>query len=215
MLTVYTCIFGNTDPIHDPTCEKNVRYVCFTDQNIKSDYWEIVKMSKQQFPTRSARMMKTLSHKHIDTEYSLWVDANFTVLECPTKHIGKDDFVRFVHKDRKRISDEANEIVKLGKAKKEQIKRQLAFYQMQGFDTEQNKQKELSCNSVILRKHTPEIIELNEMWARQIQSHTLRDQMSLDYCAWKLNVKLSAWPGTHDNNPYFLHTHYKRPVNDY
>jgi hypothetical protein len=211
VITVYTCIFGNTDPIHDPQCPKNVRYVCFTDQNVKSDYWEIVKVPKQQFPTRAARTMKILSHKHIETEYSFWIDANFILLECPLKLTKYGDFVRFIHRDRTNIKDEAAEIARLGKAKPEMLKKQLSFYHSEGFTN----QRVLSCNSVILRKHSKEVIELNELWYQQIQTFTLWDQMSLDYCAWKLGFELSAWPGTHGNNPYFVHKHYKRPTNDY
>lgn len=173
-------------------------------------------MPKQVAPTRAARLMKARSHvTHPDMDWSLWIDANFTLQVDPhsLKHHG--DFVNFVHRDRQRITDEAREIVRLGKAKADAIARQLATYNNGGFDTNENPMRELSCNGVILRRHTPEVIALNEAWAREIEAHTLRDQMSLDYCAWKQRLALSRWPGTHNNNPYFLHTHFKRPTNDF
>lgn len=214
-LTVYTCVFGNTDPLHEPLETGGARFICFTDQPIKSDKWEIVKTKYQSTPTRAARLMKAMSHRSVASEWALWLDANFTLMVNPYSLLEHGEFVRFIHRDRKRISEEANEIIKLGKAKKATIQTQLATYQSDGFDTQDNKQKELSCNSAVLRRHTPAIIELNEFWAKQLSTFSLRDQMSLDYCAWKLKVPMQAWPGNHADNPYFKYTHYKRPVNDF
>lgn len=215
MITVFTTVFGCTDPLHEPERTGNARFVCFTDQPIESQRWEIVRMPLQSAPTRSARMMKALSHKTVDTEWSLWVDANFTLLIDPERLIKYGDFVNFFHGERTRISDEAREIIRLKKALPDATMRQLAAYQSEGFDTKEMPQQGLSCNGVILRRHTPDVIALNESWAGEIDKHTLRDQMSLDYCAWKLGFEISRWPGLHDRNPFFRHTHYRRPVNDY
>lgn len=215
MLTVFTCVFGNTDPLHEPVRTGHARFVCFTDQPIRSKCWQIVRMPVQDAPTRAARMMKAMSHTTTDTEWSLWIDANFTLMVEPEKLLRHGEFVTFRHRDRTRISDEAREIVRLGKALPHSIAGQLAAYRADGFDTDENPQRELSCNGVILRRHTPEVVALNEMWAGEIARHTLRDQMSLDYCAWKLGFALSRWPGTHDRNPYFRHKYYRRPTNDF
>lgn len=215
MITVFTTVFGNTDPLHEPVRAGNARFVCFTDQPIKSKRWEIVTLPKQAAPTRASRMMKALSHETVDTEWSLWIDANFTLLVDPERLLGHGEFVNFKHRDRTRISDEANEIIRIGKALPEETMRQLHAYRADGFDTDEAPQRELSCNGVILRRHTPQVIALNEAWAGEIERHTLRDQMSLDYCAWRQGFELSRWPGTHDRNPYFKHKFYRRPVNDY
>lgn len=214
-ITVFTTVFGNTDPLHEPACSGGARFVCFTDQQIRSSKWEIVQMPPQAAPTRAARMMKTLSHKTVDTEWSLWIDANFTLMVEPEKLLKYGEFVNFMHRDRTRISDEAREIIRLRKAMPDATMRQLAAYQAEGFDTKASPQRVLSCNGVILRHHTPQVVALNELWAAEIDKHTLRDQMSLDYCAWKLGFEISRWPGLHDHNPYFQHKHYRRPTNDY
>lgn len=214
-ITVFTTVFGNTDPLHEPVCTGSARFVCFTDQPIRSSKWEIVQMPPQAAPTRAARMMKALSHKTVDTEWSLWIDANFTLMVDPEKLLKYGEFVNFMHRDRTRISEEAREIIRLKKALPDATLRQLEAYQSDGFDTKESPQAALSCNGVILRRHTPQVVALNEMWAAEIGKHTLRDQMSLDYCAWKLGFEISRWPGLHDRNPFFRHTHYRRPVNDY
>ena len=105
--------------------------------------------------------------------------------------------------------------MRLGKAKADAVARQLAAYHADGFDTDAAPQQQLSCNGVILRQHTKAVRRLNEAWARELETHTLRDQMSLDYVCWKKRFELSKWPGLHRDNPYFRFKHYKRPVNDY
>lgn len=214
-ITVFTTVFGRTDPLHEPRRTGCARFVCFTDQPIRSRGWEIVRMPRQSAPTRASRLMKARSHRTVDAEWSLWMDANFTLLVDPEQLLEHGEFVSFRHRDRTRIADEAREIVRLGKARPDATARQLAAYQADGFDTTAAPQRELSCNGVILRRHTPAVVAMNEMWAGELDRHTLRDQMSLDYCAWKLSFALSRWPGTHDRNPYFRHAHYRRPTNDY
>jgi hypothetical protein len=213
---VYTCVFGHTDPLHEPVVTGSARFVCFTDQPIKSRRWEIVRVDPQNAPTRASRMMKARSHAAFpDAEWTLWMDANFSMEVDPESLKPHGEFVRFIHRDRARITDEAQEIVRLGKAKPDAIARQLAEYRAAGFDTDANPMHELSCNGVILRRHTPEVVALNEAWAAEISRHTLRDQMSLDYCAWRQGYTLAAWPGNHKVNPYFRITTYKRPTNDF
>lgn len=215
-LTVYTTVFGYTDPLHEPIVTGGARFVCFTDQPIRSKRWEIVSLPPQAAPTRSARAMKTLSHVTLpEADWTLWMDANFTLRVDPNDLKRHGEFVTFRHRDRTRISAEAEAIVRLGKAKPDAIARQLAEYQAAGFDTDAMPQLELSCNGCILRRHTPAVRALNEAWADEIDRHTLRDQMSLDYTAWKLGLSLARWPGVHNSNPYFKFTPFKRPTNDF
>ena len=215
-MIVYSCVFGLTDPLHDPKVTGNARFVCFTDQPIESRVWEIIQVPKQEAPTRTARMAKALSHHLFPREeWALWMDANFTLQVDPDslKHHG--EFVNFVHADRHCITDEAVEIVKLGKGKERCIKRQLATYQADGFDTAENPQGVLSCNGVILRRHSDEVKAVNDRWAGELAYHTLRDQMSLDYACWREGFTLSKWPGFHRSCPYFGYKSFQRPTNDF
>lgn len=217
MITVFTCVFGaQTDPLHEPACpETDARFVCFTDQPIRSRRWQIQRMPAQERPTRAARLMKAMSHETVGGEWSLWIDANYTLLARPEDLLQHGEMVAFRHRDRSRITDECEEIVRLGKAKSDAVRAQLAAYQADGFDTDENPQQDLSCNGVILRRHTPAVIALNEMLAGELRRHTLRDQMSIDYCAWKLGMTINRWPGVHSDNPYFRHKHFRRPTVDF
>ena len=215
-ITVFTAVFGHTDPLHEPVGDIPCRMVCYTDQpNLVSQRWEILRLPPQAAPTRAARRIKALSHLYTDTPWSLWADASFVLAADPTTLAMYGEFVAFRHHERARISDEAAAIIKLGKARAEDIKAQLAAYQAAGFDTAAHPQRELSENGLILRHHTPEVIALNELWCQETQTRSLRDQMSLDYCAWRLGLPIARWPGTKHTSPIATYRHAKRPVNDF
>lgn len=217
-LIVFTAVFGNTDPLQEPEVTKGARFVCFTDQPIQSKRWEIVPMAPQEAPTRAARTLKLNPH-HLfpGADASLWMDACFTLKTPVADLLAKypQPITMFRHRDRSRIVDEAHQIAKLGKAKPITTFRQLATYQSEGFDTATNPMQELSCNGVVLRRHTDEVAAFNELWTRQIEAHTLRDQMSADYVAWRLGMTLGRWEGTHNTCPHFAHKQFSRPVNDF
>ncbi|MGR9107780.1 MAG: glycosyltransferase domain-containing protein [Gammaproteobacteria bacterium] len=205
-LTVYTTVYGpRTDKLSEPKCESDVRFVCFTDQQIKSERWEIIRVPPAENPLEAARLSKALSHELIGTPWSLWVDANFTVMVDPAELLDFGRFVNFRHPDRDRIRQEAVVIERLGFAKWPDLKKQFMAYRAEGFDTDENPQRELSANGVILRHHTPEVIAVNIAWAKELQTYTLRDQMSLDYVCWKQNFKLDRWPGHYARSLMFLY----------
>lgn len=216
-LIVYTAVIGKTDPLHDPDVG-GARFVCFTDQAIKSKRWEIVKLDKQEAPTRTARTLKLNPH-HLfpEADASLWIDACFTLKHDLESLLARypQEVVNFRHRDRTRIVDEAHQIAKLGKARPMPTFKQLATYQSEGFDTVDNPMKELSCNGALMRRHTDKVARFNELWTRQIEEHTLRDQMSADYAAWRTGITFGRWEGTHDACPHFGHKYFQRPVNDF
>ena len=212
-ITVYTTVLGATDPLYEPAVDWPGRMICYTDQpGLTSARWELLRLPPQAAPARMARRLKALSHVYTDTPWSLWLDACFTLQADPTRLARHGDWVRFRHPDNAHLAAEAAAILRAQKAPAEQIKAQLATYQAAGFTPAV--QREQSACGVIMRQHTPATIALNEAWDAEIQGRSLRDQMSLDYCAWKLGQPLAAWPGHHRANPYFRFHHHRRPVND-
>jgi hypothetical protein len=217
-LTIYTCVLGNTDPLHEPAVDCDADFVCFADQPIESKRWRVVRIDAGDAPTRTARTLKLNPHRLFPrAEATLWQDACFTLRTDPRTLLEQhdDEIVTFVHRDRARIVDEAHEIARLRKARPIDVYRQLAAYQSEGFDTADAPLRELSCNGVVLRRRSPRVDALCELWTRQIERYTLRDQMSLDYCAWKLGMRIGRWPGVHSENPHFEYRHFRRPVNDF
>ena len=231
---IFTCVFGYTDPLHEPeiiykratSCldytgqmihrpQVGCPMICFTDQPIRSSRWEIVRIPTVDAPMRVSRFVKALSHRWFPKATTLYLDANITLRvhlsALESQYNG--DFVNFRHYKRQRITDEADAIIRWKKAKPDAVMAQLRKYQAEGFDTDENPQRELSNNGVILRR--PSSAELCEAWWREISTQTLRDQMSLDYCAWKLGRTIQRFDGNIKTTRIISIRNYDRPVNDY
>lgn len=218
MLTVYTTVFGNTKPLHEPEVTGAARFVCFTDQPITSAHWEIRKVPSVAAPSRECRKLKQMSHVAFpDSEITLWVDSPFSLLMDPYEiaRMHRGPVVTFRHQHRNRIRHEAEVIIAHEKGRPETIMAQLAAYQAEGFDSDQNPQAYISNGGFVLRRHTDEVILFNEAWNHEVQTRSLRDQMSIDYCAWKIGLPIEHFEGHHLDNRYAKFTRYKRRAVDF
>jgi hypothetical protein len=216
---VYTAVFGNTDPLCEPAVKTDVRMVCFTDQPIKSSRWEIVRLPVSEAPKRESRRYKQPSHRIFpDADLTLWIDCCYTLLMDPREIAARNPglITAFRHHRRDRIKDEAEVIIRSGKGKRDAIMAQLAAYQSDGWDTDANPQRAIHCGGFLLRRHTPEVRAFNEAWHHEVQTRTLRDQMSIDYVASKTGVKIDRFTGTCRSNPYArLAVIPRKPTNDF
>ena len=132
-LTVFTTVLGYTDPLHEPPSNSKARFICFTDCDIQSKGWQLVKIEPQKAPKRLSKQIKALSHLYLHTEWSLWIDCCFDCLVPPESLVGYGEFVTFKHKDRSNVYDESRAVIKLKKAKAETVKRQMRIYTSAGF----------------------------------------------------------------------------------
>ena len=200
-MIVYTAVFGNTDPLQSPTVRGECEYRCYTDQDIFSDFWDIIRVEQQEEPARASRILKADPGFEVP---HLWIDCNF-VLRCDPRKIlaaHPEELVNFNHRDRARIKDEAKEIARLKKAPEDIVMRQLHDYQAQGFDTDSAPMLSLSCNGMNLKRPTRRVMDFSRLLARQLRLYSDRDQMAWDYCAWMTGAQQGRFPGTFDNNPY-------------
>jgi hypothetical protein len=215
---VYTTAIGRTDPLHEPACQSGWRFVCFTDKPLRSKRWEVVKVPKSGTPSRECRRIKLRPHVAFpDAGITLWMDCNFTLL-VPPERIAEEhqgEFTAFRHHKRGRIKDEAQAIIKAKKGLAGPTLDQLAAYQADGWDTDDNPQKAVHNGGFLLRRHTPTVIAHAEAWHHEVQTRTLRDQMSIDYCAQKVGLKIDTFPGNVNANRYARIKHYPTKAVDF
>ena len=70
-----------------------------------------------------------------------------------------------------------------------------------------------SVSKLIYAMKLTEIIKLNELWWHEICNGSRRDQLSFDYCCWKLGIKYKHMDGNMYQNEHFryrAHNHYKK-----
>lgn len=206
-LVVYTAVFGpQAKPLATPRwSDPTVPMLCFTDRPLIADPWQIIQLPPEPDPARGNRRLKLLSHHTVTSDWSLYMDSNFRLMADPRPLLGLGDFVTHRHPFCSNIIQEAAEIVRCKKADPQLVRQQVAEYQARGFCTPDNPQRNHSANGVILRRHTPKVMDLNEAWWREVAKHSHRDQLSLDFCAWQADFQIHYWPGALYNNPYFMY----------
>lgn len=78
MPTLYTAIFGAYDDLKEPLIiTLGWKYICFTDQPLQSDVWQIVQCPLFGGPRRTSKLYKIMFHDFIEDPISMWVDASF------------------------------------------------------------------------------------------------------------------------------------------
>lgn len=204
-MIVYTTVMGRTDPLREPLNPGGVRFVCFTDQPLQSQHWEIVRVPVTDTPNRQSHALKQLSHAALpEAECTLWIDAAFVLRASPREILAQatQPVMGFKHPDRTRISQEAHAIARLKKARPDDVFAQLREYQAHGWDTDDNPQQHITNGGFLLRQHTPDVIFFNDVWHRHVQTRCLRDQMSIDYVAHRCGVAIGHFEGTVRKNAF-------------
>jgi len=192
---IYTAIFGGFDKLSSSVVNKNVKYICFTDKEIKCPPWEIVVVKPEYGLRRENRKYKILSHKFFeDYDYSIYIDGDYTVmcnlLPYIKKWLGENDIAVQKHPVRSCLYEEALTCIGQRKDKKEIIIKQIQKYKREGYPPRNG----LTDNAFIIRRHTPQIKKFNEMWWNEVRNHSFRDQISFCYVIWKLKMKYSIIP---------------------
>ena len=93
------------------------------------------------------------------------------------------------HPERDNVWDEARVCKKLNQDKPEIIDRQMERYKNGGWDG-----KGMVASTMLIRRNTPENSKVNEMWWKEVETESRRDQLSFNYVTWKLNFKYETFP---------------------
>lgn len=239
-IVIYTALFGDADRLWSvpAVLASGVKYVAFVEKPHREvglwtyDFgierprvlegteevspitrtWEqrIVKPSYEN--RKSARYFKVMAHRVLrEADISIWVDANVRLLLPPAKTaldwLSRRDLVVFKHPVRKCIFEEAEACRRLEKGKADLIKAQVRAYKKAGMPRYWG----LVSTRCVMRRHTLEVAKLNEAWWKEIQQHSLRDQISLPFVCWREKFQWEMIPrGIRRNNDFWFIPHGRR-----
>ena len=187
MIYVYTCILGGFDNLRPPLVppEPGVRWICFTDVPVLPDVppWEFrpahrvysADLSGCADLSRTSRLPKILPHLVLpsDCDYSIWLDGNFRLLKPASEIVNQemrfDDWTVHRHPARGCMYEEAALLVKLKRERPDEwpsmnaaeLDAEIARYKQMCFPAGLCT---LTANGLIVRRHTPAVAILNEMW---------------------------------------------------
>lgn len=216
-IAIYTSIFGKCKKLIEDNIQlKNVDYICFTDENIKSSNWKIINsIPIYEDPDRNEKKFKILPHRYLkDYNYSIWIDASIKVIGDISSLITKHHYQIYnqskLCNDKNCIYKEAELIIKTGienfnkdPSKKEFsfednpyiIKKQIGRYIQDKYPIENG----LAINNIILRHHNnKEVIKNMEDWWVEIKNWSKIDRLSFNYIVWKNNFEYKCLENERD-----------------
>lgn len=215
---VYTAISGGRDDLIERQNNLSGDFVAFVDEHVISGTWDVKKLeSSWKESVRKAKEYKILPHNYFpEYEYSLWMDGTQELL-VPVDYLVdtylKDaDLAVFKHPAGYDCAyKEAEVCIETGRGDPDTIRKQIDRYKKEGFPEKYG----LTENTVLLRRHTPELNNLMDMWWDEIKNGSYRDQLSLQYVIWKSGFdRIAYFPGevreyAHDyrqnGNRYFIY----------
>lgn len=221
-IVVYTALFGNKDRLWSvpPVSMRGATYVVFTERQRREvglwsqgrnrptilegtgktsspvPTWEqrVVKITHDN--RRTARYCKVMAHEVLpEFDISIWIDGNIRLLlpprEAVKRWLRKRDLAAFKHPDRQCLFQEAEACMEWRKGDKRRIATQVDAYQKAGMPRNWG----LASTRCVIRRHTGQIVKLNEAWWKEIKMHSVRDQVSLPYVCWKARTRWGVIPG--------------------
>lgn len=186
---VYTCITNNYDILNEIMIpEENIDYICFTDREISSKTWKIVKIENDLNldNSRFSKCPKILPHMFLkDYDVSIWIDGNIEVLGNIHELLGNLNnscFYACKHPSRNCLYKEAEIVVAYKVASPYLVKKQMEKYKNEGYPENYG----LIAGGVLVRRHNdPICISICEQWWKEILNFSKRDQLSFNYVAWR------------------------------
>lgn len=173
-------------------------FICFTDNpqlEFQSGNWQIRQIPSELTgltKVKQQRVIKVCPSKYLkEYDASLWIDGNVTIMSDIWKFVSGYNLQEIPiwtkkHPSRRCIYDEANAVLRLKKDSRQAVGPQMTKYHVENFPRNFG----LHETSVILRRHCMEEEIFGNRWAKEILDHSHRDQLSFDYCRWKLNQKV-------------------------
>lgn len=217
----YSANLGPDEPVRPISTKQNGVTVLFTDKDVTPEQaagWDqIVRVEASQLsvtPRRAARRLKMMPHKLFPlAPISIWFDAtndpSVNLIQL-CHQLGLSDIACFRHPDRHTAREEAEICKRLKLDSDISINGLLSWFERVSFPDSNG----LYVTSCLVRRHTPQIAALNELWQWAIDRWSQRDQISFPWVLWHTGITPVCIPGKprDDNagagvetapNPYF------------
>lgn len=210
-VAVYTAIFGFYDPYVEPDLDDRCDLFVFTDRPMKTKRAKVIQVSPNKNDlTRACRMHKIMSHVGPVQDYShvLWVDGSVDLIGVDVsgmaeKLLENNDIAAFRHQTIDCVYDGGRAAVLCNKEDPHVMNRHLQRLTTLGFPPKTG----LTETGVMFRRHNATVRVFNDMWWKEVQEGSKRDQVSFDYCVGKTMARLLRIPGKRQDYGFFVREH--------
>ena len=190
---LYTAILSNYDDLKEPTIvSPGWDYVCFTDQDLSSNVWQIRKIEYEGDPQRMARRIKILFHEYIQAEYTFWLDAAFQIqvdLNDFWKRYWMNPFSVPEHPARNDIFREIESCLANKRGNPDELIRQKEDYEKLNL----KRFNGIITSGVMMRRNTEQVRELCELWWAELSKYSTRDQVAFAKVAQNWRIPMYRW----------------------
>lgn len=200
---IYSAQFGAYDEIRKPkNIFKNVDYILFSDTSIEvPEPWINITIPVFTIDSiypgrRMSRYCKALPHLLMrGWETCIWIDMTHEVVEEPSQifdlYMKNHDVCSFKHENRWCVYDEMNAVYQWKMDHSVNLKRQASFYRTSLYPENNG----LYETSALIRKNNIKTQTMNSRWWELMCRYSSRDQISLPFVLWSLNMKIDLLPG--------------------
>jgi hypothetical protein len=214
-LCVYTCLFGDFDNFSEiPFTLDGFDSFIITDQeHIHSTNTQSILIDwLYRSERRTNRLFKILPHLFFSSyDISLYYDCNLVFKVSPLEIFSLlcpiHDFAIFNHNKRNCLFDEVDECIFWNKDSKYLLKKQRNEY------NNIPRHNGLFLGSVLIRNHN-NLIKFSEFWWSQYEKFSARDQISLAYALFTINIQFEVLNFTNFNFYFNKFEHLKKNVNE-
>lgn len=194
-----TAIFGDFDNLLIPEhIEPNVDYYCFTDNpTLTNEIFKTITVGDYYNEDKRmlARYVKTNTLRLLpDYDYIIWIDANIYFKGLVNDFINELDKNKMLvggisHNVRKDCFSEALECVDMQLDSKEKIEKQILKYlALPNEKLDALKKSRLIETNFMILKNSKETVEFQKIWWDEIERHSKRDQVSVNYSLLMANL---------------------------
>jgi len=204
---IYTAICGEaatSDDLHDPeTVFDDTDYIAFVDRDHDCKVWKQIKstpfsIDTKYFNRRNAKVYKAAPHLFMHGwDMCIWHDPTHEV-EVDPAGIYRDiitpegEIALFKHESRNCVYSEAEAILNWNMDHTKVVSEQMEFYRSNKYPEENG----LYECPVIVRNSTMKMESLGLRWWEIISKYSSRDQLSMPFVLWSLNIDPVILEGT-------------------
>ena len=204
-MLIYTAIYDRYDNILQPQVKDadKHKWICVTDNLKVGGIWQTKIMTCSLSPRRCSRQAKVLYHTLFkEEEIIIWHGGNVRLKGDLMNLVGlldNADIAAIEHNQRECIYDEAKVCKQWHLDNEAVIDEQMERYRKDGYPEKNG----LHAAFLIVRRNTKKSRKFAIKWWQEIKKGSHRDQLSFDYCLWKLGMVCATIPGNIYSGPNY------------
>ena len=198
-IVMYTANIGGKDsgPIYPFPLKEGEQLVYISDNQFSTPSgWEHqYPIATFDNPRKTARLHKTMPEEMFPTaDITIWVDASQTI-QAPiseiVEHCKGYSFASFKHPIRDCVYDEAKAVIDFNLDNRATVAKQVGQFSVVGYP----KHNGLVETQMVYRDHRDRRVkDLGRMWWGFIRDKSIRDQLSINFVLWLLDIDYKEIP---------------------